>query len=138
MPSGGAVDVKCGFWDLSGHSEFHDVRTAFYGDAQALVLVYDVTSRESFEALDLWLEEATACGAGAAVRVLCANKCDLGKARRVTEKEGAAWAATHNFRYFETSAKSGRNVAEVFTHAFEGVVARLERNAASIPERTAG
>lgn len=52
----GDVEVKVNFWDLSGHPEFFDVRNEFYRDAQGAMLVYDVSSRRSFEALDGWLK----------------------------------------------------------------------------------
>lgn len=105
------------------------MRRGFYEGAQALLLVYDATSRESFEALDQWLREAAAHGAGGAVRVLCANKCDLVKLRRVTEAEGRAWAETHGFAYHETSAKSGQGVDAVFRSSFAAVVGRLRAGA---------
>jgi small GTP-binding protein len=47
------------FWDFSGHPEFSEVRNEFYRDATMLLLVYDMTSKRSFEALDMWVREAS-------------------------------------------------------------------------------
>lgn len=52
------VEVRVNFWDLSGHAEFFEIRNEFYKDAQGCLLVFDVTSRESFEECDVWLAEA--------------------------------------------------------------------------------
>ena len=50
--------VKVNFWDLSGHPEFFEVRNEFYKDTQGAMLVYDISSRKSFEALNMWVKEA--------------------------------------------------------------------------------
>ena len=54
----GDYEVRVNFWDLSGHPEFFDVRNEFYKDTQAAMLVFDVTSKKSFESLDSWYREA--------------------------------------------------------------------------------
>jgi DnaJ family protein C protein 27 len=120
--------VKVNFWDLSGHPEFYEVRNEFYKDTQGCILVYDVTSRSSFEALDGWLKEANKHGVGEVPIIVCANKCD--KMRTVTEQEGVSWAQSRGLRYFETSASSGQNIQEVFDSLFGNVVAKLGNGAA--------
>jgi len=110
--------VRVNFWDLSGHDAFLDVRSEFYKDTQALVLVFDVTKVDSFQALDGWLNEARKFGCPRdCPGALCANKCDLPR-RAVAEEEGRRWAKANGFEYFETSASSGANVVEVFEHVF--------------------
>ena len=78
-------------------------------------LLFDVTKRSTFEALDGWLEEAVKFGlepTGARVMVV-AHKVDLPK-RAVTTAEGVAWADQRGFQYTEASASSGVGVEEVF------------------------
>lgn len=118
------IDVKVNFWDLSGQPEFLDVRNEFYRDAQGALLVYDVSCRRTFDALDAWLKEARKYGATDAHLVLCANKIDC-KKRVITEADGKAYAASKNIAYFETSANSGANVNEAFEHIFTSVVASI-------------
>ena len=67
------------------------MRNEFYKDTQGAVLVYDVCSRASFEALDSWLAESSKFGAKDLFIAVCANKADE-KNRAVTEKEGREWA----------------------------------------------
>lgn len=114
--------VKVNFWDLSGHPEFFEVRNEFYKDTQGALLVYDVSSRKSFQALDMWLKEAAKFSGNTAgiTFVVCGNKSD--KKRVVPESDGRQWADAHGFRFFETSAKSGESVNEMFDFLFTSVI----------------
>jgi DnaJ family protein C protein 27 len=118
-------DVRVNFWDMSGHPEFFEIRNEFYKDAQGCILVYDASSRESFEELDSWLNEATKYGANPrdVVIILVCNKTD--KKRQVSEDEGREFAASRNLAYFETSASSGQNVHEMFNFLFQSVMRKL-------------
>eukprot|EP01031_Cornospumella_fuschlensis_P026904 gene26904-32511_t len=119
-------EVRVNFWDLSGHSEFFEIRNEFYKDAQGCMLVYDLSSRESFEECDVWLAEAAKYGLN--IReipiALCANKVD--KKRVVSEDEGRAFAQSRGLVYFETSASSGQNVQEMFEILFQTVYRRVK------------
>lgn len=112
--------VKVNFWDLSGQPEFFEIRNEFYKNTQGALMVFDVTSRASFDALDGWLEESQKFGLQTEQIVLCANKVDKPK-RVITEEEGRAWAEGHGIEYFETSANSGQNVQDMFMHLFVSV-----------------
>ena len=121
-------DVKVNFWDLSGHPEFFDVRSEFYKDTQGVILVYDCTQRITFDALDTWVQEAQKYGTrDSAVWALVANKTDKSK-RAVTRREGEMWAAGNGFEYFETSAKTGEGVEDVFNFLFTSVVKVMAGN----------
>lgn len=114
--------AQVNFWDLSGHPEFFDVRNEFYKDTQGVLLVYDVTQRHSFEALPGWVEEAKKFGVGSdTVWIVCANKVDR-SSRVVEHGEGSEWAKGRGFKYYETSAKDGTNVEELFNYMFKKVV----------------
>jgi len=107
-----SLEVRVNFWDLSGDPDFADVRTEFYEHTQAMLLVYDVTARASFENLEKWLREAEKHGARPLITVVAANKADddaAGPQRQVSEEEGRRWAAAHSIGYYETSAKSGHD-----------------------------
>jgi len=121
-------EFRINFWDLSGHSEFFEVRNEFYKDTQGCLLVYDVTDRKSFYHLDEWLAEATKYGASPREIpiALCANKIDKKKDQAVSEEEGREWANARGVTYFETSASSGANVHEMFDFLFKEVVRRTD------------
>ena len=117
------TEVRVNFWDLAGGAEYAEIRNEFFKDAQAAVLVFDVTSAASFARLEQWLREAYACGMPKdAVVAVCANKVDLPK-RAVTEAEGRRWATAKGFAYWETSAQSAQNVGRMFQQLFEGTLA---------------
>lgn len=118
-------DVRVNFWDLSGHSEFFEIRNEFYKDAQGAILVYDVSTRDSYDELDTWLAEAAKFGALPRDMpiALCANKTD--KKRIISEDEGRQFAQSRGLFYFETSACSGANVQEMFNSLFQAVVRKV-------------
>lgn len=125
-------DLKVNFFDTSGGTEFQDIRVEFYTDTNAALLVYDVTSRKSFQELEDWLIEAKRhrCNVSKlhcsgndvpCLVALCANKTDLPR-RQVPTADGEQFAAKHGMRYFETSAATGDAVMDAMTFLFEGVV----------------
>eukprot|EP00882_Tetradesmus_deserticola_P006621 GHRQ01006972.1.p1 GENE.GHRQ01006972.1~~GHRQ01006972.1.p1 ORF type:complete len:216 (+),score=84.64 GHRQ01006972.1:731-1378(+) len=118
-------EVRVNLWDLAGPATYLEVRNEFYKDTQGALLVYDATSRPSFEALGGWLQEAQRFGAPHNMVVcVAATKVDL-PGRKVAEAEGRAWALAHNMPYFEVSAASGRGVKALFASLFAAVLAQL-------------
>ncbi len=87
-PAKGLVTVTC--WDLSGDSTYIDVRNEFYKDSQVLFIMFDVTVRKSFDAIDMWLREVSKYGGdhlqNACVIVGCKAES---KAKRAVMKEEA-------------------------------------------------
>ncbi|GBF91615.1 hypothetical protein Rsub_04355 [Raphidocelis subcapitata] len=121
----GVKPVRVNLWDMAGAPEYFEVRNEFYRDTQGALLVFDATSRQSFESLAGWLDEAAANGAppGMAV-VVAATKCDAAAGpRRVGEREARDWAAERGFGYFEVSAQTGASVAALFASLFAQVLA---------------
>lgn len=113
--------VRVNFWDLSGYPDFLEIRNEFYKDSQGVLLVYDVSERQTFLDLEAWISEAAKFGANLreVPTILCANKVD--KKRVVSEEEGRQFATARGFTYFEASASSGVNVTELFQSLFQAV-----------------
>jgi small GTP-binding protein len=101
-------------WDLSGHPEFFEDRQRLYQGTQVLVLVYDITSRRTFDSLDMWLNEANVFIKVKPFTVLCGNKTDLPNYRVVPKNEAEYWARSRNIEYFEVSALEGENLGSLF------------------------
>ena len=106
------------------------MRNEFYRDSQAVILVYDVTSKTSFEALDVWLNELKyylnePSEWGKVVCILCANKIDRSD-RVISAKRGEEWAKTNGFYYLETSAQSGEGVQNTFHVMFKALSSVIE------------
>ena len=83
-------------------------------DSAAAVVVYDVTSVESFEAVDRWVDSVRVERGDDVVIVLCGNKVDMAAKRVVATADGEAKARDLSVMFFETSAKTGHNVKTLF------------------------
>ena len=88
MDNGTPANVKVDFFDLSGNEAYSEVRNEFYNNIDGVLLVFDVTSRQSFESLDSWLKELRKYGISTAntTLVLVGNKADK-YPREVKEQE---------------------------------------------------
>ena len=116
---GTAVTLQ--LWDTAGQERFQSLGSAFYRGADACVLVFDVTSQESFQHLTSWMEEFT-IQAGKKPCVLLGNKSDLDSKRQVPDKTAKQWCRDDGIPYFETSAKTNINVDEAFRQVAEAAL----------------
>lgn len=108
------------FWDVSGNPCFQSVRQQFYHKISVFVLVFDISSRNSFENLNEWIEETGKFVNLETKKVICGNKIDLFNARQVSEVEGALFARMKEFLYFEVSAATGQGVKEMIDKVLSG------------------
>mmetsp|Transcript_12434 Transcript_12434/g.20827 ORF Transcript_12434/g.20827 Transcript_12434/m.20827 type:complete len:209 (+) Transcript_12434:51-677(+) len=108
--------VKLQIWDTAGQERFRSMTSAFYGKAQGVVIVFDVTDRETFNALPTWIHDIRENAPMNCMMMLCVNKFDRPEElRAVSREEYIAFAQDHNLEVVESSAASGHNVTEVFT-----------------------
>ncbi|TFG29831.1 MAG: GTP-binding protein [Promethearchaeota archaeon] len=105
--------VRFVIWDLAGQSQFKRVRQSYVANAEAGLLVYDVTRRETFENVKIWYEE-TKNEAPEIKMILVGNKIDLKNSRDVSREEGETLAQELGISYIETSAKTGENIDDAF------------------------
>jgi len=113
--------VKMSIWDTAGQERFRTITASYYRGAQGVILVYDVSSRESFEALPRWLEELENYVPPEVVKIVVGNKLDKEYSRQVPTTEGASFAQRTGCLFVEASAKTAVGVTE----AFSDVVARI-------------
>merc|ERR1711998_56900 len=109
--------VKLLIWDTAGQEVFRSFTPNFLRGALAGIIVYDITSRESFEHVDGWLDDLRKVRGDEAIVALVGNKCDLDEngSRQVTFAEGEALAQKWGAKIFrEASAKTGHGVEAVF------------------------
>ncbi|TRM70392.1 small GTPase superfamily [Schizophyllum amplum] len=106
--------VKLSVWDTAGQERFRTITASYYRGAQGVVLVYDVTNRESFEALPRWYAELETYVPPTAAKVLVGNKVDKAGGREIPTTEGAAFAARMGSAFVEASAKTSEGVGVVF------------------------
>ncbi|XP_070554007.1 ras-related protein Rab-30-like [Ptychodera flava] len=118
--------VKLQIWDTAGQERFRSITQSYYRSADALVVVYDVTSHESFRCLPGWLEEIELYGRRVVITVLVGNKTDLVQDREVSTQQGATFAETHGMRFLETSAKEADNVDKLFLDVAKQLTEEVE------------
>ena len=106
--------VKMQIWDTAGQERFRTVVSTYFRGAHGILLLYDVTNRDSFKNLESWLIEIEKNAKEKVLKILIGNKCDLGEDREITIEEGKAFALRNGMEFMETSAKMNTNVTEAF------------------------
>jgi small GTP-binding protein len=105
--------VRFIIWDLAGQAQFKRVRQSYLANAEAGILVYDVTNQNSFENIESWHNEVVKASPGISL-ILVGNKIDLANDRKVTSVAGENLAQNLQLSYIETSAKTGENIDDAF------------------------
>jgi small GTP-binding protein len=105
-------------WDTAGQEKYRALAPMYYRSADIALLVYDVTQRESFDALAQWCDELAEKGPSNLQLIVVGNKIDLKSDRVIQSDAGQAFAGLHNARYYqEVSAKTGDGIIELFEKA---------------------
>lgn len=97
--------IKTQFWDTAGQEKYKSISKAYYKLANGIILVYDITNRESFNCIEKWLEEISEICVKIPNILLIGNKSDLNEERNVTENEAKIFSEKKGLFFFETSAK---------------------------------
>ncbi|XP_072954416.1 ras-related protein RABC2a-like [Typha angustifolia] len=112
----GGKKLKLTIWDTAGQERFRTLTTSYYRGAQGIILVYDVTRRETFTNLaDVWAKEVGLYSTNQdCIKMLVGNKVDKENERAVTREEGIAFAQKCGSLFLECSAKTRANVEKCF------------------------
>ncbi|MGH0114909.1 UNVERIFIED_CONTAM: hypothetical protein FKN15_065833 [Acipenser sinensis] len=122
----GGKTVKLQIWDTAGQERFRSVTRSYYRGAAGALLVYDITSRETYNALTNWLTDARTLASPNIVIILCGNKKDLDADREVTFLEASRFAQENELMFLETSALTGENVEEAFLKCARNILNKIE------------
>ena len=120
--------VKLQVWDTAGQEKYRSMTSSYYRGAHVALIVFDLTSHTSFEALPLWIENFYKNGPEQKNTILIGNKKDLVEERQVTQEEAELFSQTNNMIYFETSAKEGNNIDYVFNYTAEKLLEFYKSN----------
>ena len=101
-------------WDTAGQERFKNITASYYRGGNGVLVVYDITERETFENLNTWLIEIEKNANKNVYKLLIGNKCDLEDKRQVTYQEGKDFADSNGMKFIETSAKTASKVQEAF------------------------
>lgn len=117
------ADLK--IWDTCGDERYKAITKNYFRDADGILLVFDLTQRETFEKLPDWVKDIKETVVRDPVIMIVGNKLDASDARKVTNSEGMIFAQKNEIEYIEVSAKTGNNVYLIF----EKLSAQLVKNA---------
>ena len=110
----GDKTVKMQIWDTAGQERFRNVVASYFRGSNGILLIYDVTNRDSFKNLDNWLEVIENNASDNVLKILIGNKVDLVDDIEIKKEEGQQFANRYNMQFIETSAKLDTNVSEAF------------------------
>eukprot|EP00253_Pinus_taeda_P010720 PITA_10720 len=116
--------IKAQLWDTAGQERFRAITTSYYRGSAGALVVYDISSRLSFDNAERWLKDLRDKTDSSLVIMLVGNKTDLQHSRCVSTKEGRDLAEREGLCFIETSAKDAVNVEDAFTE----VLTRIYRN----------
>ncbi|KAM7531702.1 hypothetical protein LguiB_035112 [Lonicera macranthoides] len=112
----GGKRLKLTIWDTAGQEKFRTLTSSYYRGAQGIILVYDVTRRETFTNLaEFWAKEVELYSTNQdCVKMLVGNKVDRESQRAVSREEGVALANELGCLFLECSARTRENVEQCF------------------------
>eukprot|EP01102_Stenamoeba_stenopodia_P017775 TRINITY_DN641_c0_g1_i1.p1 TRINITY_DN641_c0_g1~~TRINITY_DN641_c0_g1_i1.p1 ORF type:complete len:214 (-),score=44.29 TRINITY_DN641_c0_g1_i1:413-1054(-) len=122
----GGKNVKLQIWDTAGQERFRSVTRSYYRGAAGALLVYDITSRDSYNHISSWLSDARSLANPDIVIILVGNKSDLEAEREVTFLEASRFSQENDLMFLETSALSGVGVSEVFLKCARQILSKID------------
>ena len=102
------------FWVTSGEESFKNITESYKRGGNAVIIVYDITDRESFENLNSWLIEIENNLNQNVIKILAGNNCDREDERKVTYQEGKDFAGLNGMKFIEISPNNSQGIHEMF------------------------
>mmetsp|Transcript_21361 Transcript_21361/g.23863 ORF Transcript_21361/g.23863 Transcript_21361/m.23863 type:complete len:215 (+) Transcript_21361:84-728(+) len=123
----GGKDIKLQVWDTAGQERFRSVTRSYYRGAAGCIIVYDITSRDSYNHVPTWLNDARALASSEITIILVGSKKDLEREEReVTFLESSRFAQENDLMFLETSSKTGENVEDVFMQCARKILNKID------------
>ena len=123
--------IKMQIWDTAGHEKFRTITTSYYKSAQAIIILYDITQKSSFDHIRNWITEIDKFGKQGALKVIVGNKLDLENNRKISKEDAENLALKYGVKLWEVSAKDNTNIEEMFVDTIKTL---LEKNSKIISE----
>jgi Ras-related protein Rab-5C len=124
--------VKVDIWDTAGQERFNSLMPMYYRGANIVLVVYDITSYESYIRAKKWITGIKSEHIVQPIFVLVGNKCDLDCSRKVNNLEVNEYAEQNNLIFYECSAKTSYNIINIFNdaydQAFQDVCKRMQKS----------
>ena len=116
-------------WDTTGKENFRlIIRAYYYKNTACAFVVYDISNRNSFNNVSTWIEDCRNNSSEKIFMVLIGNKSDLADKRQVSTEEGRELAEKYEMKFYETSAKTGENVNDIFNDSVDEIAKKMDQN----------
>lgn len=106
--------IKFNIWDTAGQERYHSLAKMYLHDANAALIIYDITKKNSFEALKRWHSELKEVAPPNIIVIICGNKEDLVANEEVSPEEAKQYALSIGAFYKKTSAKTSQGIESAF------------------------
>ena len=109
--------VKLQIWDTPGQERFYGITRNYYKYSNAIILIYDITNKASFDKLKFFIEDVKKGQGDNFIKIpifLVGNKMDAEERRVITKEQGEKFAKEHGCLFSESSAKTGENIDYIF------------------------
>lgn len=113
--------VKAQIWDTAGQERYRSIASSYYRGAVGALLVYDVTDRNSFNHVPMWLKEVEENAEKDCLIMLVGNKMDLNDQRTVFVRDGRSFARKNGLAFIETSALDATGVDTAFQRILQEI-----------------
>ena len=132
-------NIKLQIWDTAGQEKFKAVSKQYYKGADAVIVVYDITSTRSFRNVSNWMADVDSFASANVQKFLVGNKKDLSEHREVPLEEGKTTAQCFGAYFIETSAVSNQDYAieQIFKILANKIVDERRRVEESVDPSTA-
>ena len=139
------INVLVRLWDTAGQERFKSLTPNYFKNAEGVILTYDITKTESFENLKYWMNSIETNLGDKKIFIpiiIVGNKLDKEDERKITKENADNLSKEYNYKYFETSAKTGEGVDDAFKDLVNQILEksdkfeeeRNERNSVKINE----
>ena len=126
--------IQIKIWDTAGQEIFHSLTKNFYRKADGIIIVYDITNKESFEKVQDWVKSVydNSDNYKEIQMIIVGNKIDLEEKREVSKKEGLKIGKYFEIDFFEASAKNSEGVRNFMVKIIRDILSNKVNNRNSI------
>jgi len=107
-------EINFNIWDVAGQERFRSLLPLYYNNAQAILIIYDITDYETFENAKSLYHDVIKHNSHKPIIILVGNKSDLKDKRVIKTEQGKQFADLKSIHFIETSAKNSHNILKMF------------------------
>lgn len=115
--------VKVQIWDTAGQERYRSITNAYYRGAEAIIIVFDLNNKDSFNHIQVWIDEISKYTGPSVFKLILGNKCDLINPQ-VSKEDILDLEKKLDIKIFEVSAKISSNVDTAFRYIVESLIDR--------------